>query len=46
MVEWLRVPDLMLNQRHSDDGQVNRGPSLTSKFIFLLFALYLFPLRL
>ena len=33
MVAWLRVPDLMSNQRHSDDGQVNRGPGLT-KFIF------------
>lgn len=41
MAEWLRVPDLMLNQRHSDNGQVRRGPSLTNKIIFYyLFIIY------
>lgn len=45
LVEWLRVPDLMLKQRHSDNGQVNRGPSLTNKIIFLIICLFIFPLH-
>lgn len=40
MVGVVKSSDLMSNQRHSDDGQVNRGPGLTK----LIFVFFNFPL--